>query len=770
MYETTFGPEWLAELATERHRDDHQHLVGVSDMSPRKPRKSKRRSRNAMSDSPRERREMAQRVIDRAFEEEDPRQQMALARSAIEISHDCADGFFILAEHAPSDEEAMSLYEKAVAAGARVIGEVRFREYTGHFWEVPDTRPYMRAKLELAECLWAADRVGEAIDHFQEMLILNPNDNQGCRYRLASMLLKSDRLDELRELLERYPDDDLAEWNYTRALLVFKIQGDTEESCSLLRSAEKGNQHVPAFLTGAKQLPREPPEFISPGEETEAISYAAEFLSAWRETPGAIPWLRKTLNVPMASPPPRRPVPWSRIKPVLQQLPQADDVVWEVDLVSLPAIPQSRDKPWVFLIVDATTAQPLCLEISDERPSDADLWREVITTMRQPKDAEPSRPDAIRLSRKTLHRTWGSKLEQIGITCHLTDELVQIPAVINDCLSSVRESGPLDGESLPADVTELESFPQQIGDVWLGSVGKLPAWIQVEGKMCRPTVLMVVDATNDLILTTELTQNEPPADWLWTGIQSAICRPVVGEPHRPGVVQVSSDEELFDLGPRLESIGVRCVANDDSRKIDEMLADLSERVAGSRRMKSLVGSPGVTRDQLDGFFAAAADFYRQAPWRRIPADTIIRIETDAFSSRIWYAVVMGQMGMQLGIALYEDLELLQEILTGRMSEQETARRTSALSLTFGEAFDISPEDYDAIEKHGWPVAAEEAYPSVMRVNPGFAIRTPLSWEIDLLEGCLRALPSFLENGDLAVTSPTIKTSTREMPLHLSLLD
>ena len=236
------------------------------------------------------------------------------------------------------------------------------------------------------------------------------------------------------------------------------------------------------------------------------------------------------------------------------------------------------------------------------------------------------------------------------------------------------------------------------------------------------------------------------------------------------MVQVSSDEELFDLGPRLESIGVRCVANDDSRKIDEMLADLSERVAGSRRMKSLVGSPGVTRDQLDGFFAAAADFYRQAPWRRIPADTIIRIETDAFGSRIWYAVVMGQMGMQLGIALYEDLELLQEILTGRMSEQETARRTSALSLTFGEAFDISPEDYDAIEKHGWPVAAEEAYPSVMRVNPGFAIRTPLSWEIDLLEGCLRALPPFLENGGLAATSPTIKTSTREMPLHLSLLD
>lgn len=63
---------------------------------------------------------------------------------------------------------------------------------------------------------------------------------------------------------------------------------------------------------------------------------------------------------------------------------------------------------------------------------------------------------------------------------------------------------------------------------------------------------------------------------------------------------------------------------------------------------------------------------------------------------------------------------------------------------FCEAFDISPFDHDAIEKHSWPVASPEAYPLVLRINPGAAMRAPLVWELELIEDCLRAIPPFLE--------------------------
>ncbi len=729
-------------------------------MPSRKP-KSKPSVRNADQ----RRLDEARLLIDQAFDEDDPERQVALARAALELSPDCVDAYQILGDDASSDEEAIRLYQAGVDAARRQIGESDYRRLAGHFWEFLETRPYMSARLELAERLWDVGRIDDAISHFQELLRLNPNDNQGCRQRLASALLHAGRKKELHALLAQYPDDFLADLHYTRALLAFQEQGDTEEARRYLHKAEEKNPHVPAFLTGANQLPLESPDFISPGDEREAVGYAREFLRYWRETPGAIPWVRTTLKVARPSPAPRRSPPWSRVKQALQQLPQSD-AVWEVDLVPLSA--GANEQAWVFLIIEASTAKPLCLESWDERPSDGELWQELISVMRQPKGDEPARPREIRLTRKTWHKNWGAKLAQVDTDCSRVEELVQIPAVVNDIRPTVGGNNRSGEEHLPANDEELASIPQQIGDVWLAAIRKLPAWIEVGDEVCRPNVLLVVDETNDLILASELNEAEPPADWLWTGIRFAIYRPGAGEPRRPGVVQVSADQDRASIGKQLESIGIRCVVIDDCEKIDELISELAERVGGTQ-VKSLLRSPGITSEALAGFFAAADEFYRRAPWRRIPGDTIIRIEADAFSSSVWYGVVMGQMGVQLGLALYEDLEFVRGMMQGRLSDEENARRTSALSLTFGEAFDISPVDYDAIQEHDWPVASDEAYPCVMRVNPGLALRTPLAWEIELLESCLRSIPQFLEAG-IASATQHHRTSTREMAIRLSLVE
>jgi hypothetical protein len=109
------------------------------------------------------------------------------------------------------------------------------------------------------------------------------------------------------------------------------------------------------------------------------------------------------------------------------------------------------------------------------------------------------------------------------------------------------------------------------------------------------------------------------------------------------------------------------------------------------------------------------------------------------------------------------------MLSGTGSEEEDSRRTSGLSLMYGEAFEIPISDLDAVEKYGWPVAAPEAYPEAIRVNPGRAIRPALPWELQLLEGCLKAIPGFLA----ARTSPrtqTVRTAKGELTLRLSWLE
>lgn len=737
-------------------------------MSPQK--KHKRSKRNQAEDIQASRQEQADRLMDQAFETDDPEQQVALALEALKISADCAEAYQLLADDAASADEAVQFLEQGVAAAARTIGEDAFRESAGEFWGFVETRPYMRARLDLADCLVDMGRLEEAITHYREMLELNPNDNQGIRYRLVTVLAETDRLEELESLLETYRDDYSADWFYTRALLAFKREGDSETARGQLLAAQQMNPHVPPYLAGSKPLPRELPDYISLGQESEAVSFVTESMPAWRGTPGAIPWLRSTLKVPLlGSPPKRRPVSWKRAQAVLVQLPQAEETDWEIELVRLPAEPSSGRKGWALWVIDAQSGQQYLVQMWDERPPDSELWRHVLETMRNPDGSEPHRPRTIHLTRKTLFKAWSPKLEEVGIQCELTDQLAQIAGLVSEFERMVSSSeGP--DQALPVDNANLEQLPQAVGEVWRAAACKLPTWIEVGGEMRRPIIRLVLDTTNDALLSTELLDQEPPDDWLMEGIRAAMCHPAVGDPRRPGVVQLPPDIPLYDLGTWLESLGIRCVVVEDTRQIDELVKDLTERLSGPRQLKALIHTPGIQPEQLEVFYAAAADFYRAAPWRHIHGDSIIRVETDAFKSGPWYAVIMGQQGMELGIVLYEDLELLHKILSGQLSEEENARKTSALSVSFGEVFDVAPADADAIESHGWMIASKEAYPSILRVNPGLALRTPLSWEVYLMEACLRSIPDFVHGNTREESSHTVSSSSREITLRLKRLE
>ena len=166
----------------------------------------------------------AQSLMYSAFEQTDERKRTQLAKDALAICPDCADAYVVLAEHARSRKEARHLYEQGVAAGERALGAEAFQRDVGHFWSVLDTRPYMRARLGLAHLLWSGGRREEAVQHLQDMLRLNPGDNQGVRYTLASFLLFLDRDNDLIRLLQKY-DEPSATWEYTKALLVFRQHG-----------------------------------------------------------------------------------------------------------------------------------------------------------------------------------------------------------------------------------------------------------------------------------------------------------------------------------------------------------------------------------------------------------------------------------------------------------------------------------------------------------------------------------------------------------------
>lgn len=242
----------------------------------------------AAPDGPSER---AQELIYEAWEARG-RRRRKLARQALDIWPDCADAYVVLAEMTSDASAACELFKKGVEAGKRTIGVETFKQESGHFWGILETRPYMRARLGLALCLWSMGEQQAAVSHYQALLRLNPQDNQGIRYLLAACLLEMERTKELDKLLADY-DEDTAQWRYLRAIAAFRREGDSPAARERLKEALKSNRYVPDFLLGRRGLPPVPPASFSCGSLEEAVCCAEELQAGWRRTPGATQWLHR---------------------------------------------------------------------------------------------------------------------------------------------------------------------------------------------------------------------------------------------------------------------------------------------------------------------------------------------------------------------------------------------------------------------------------------------------------------------------------------------
>ena len=234
----------------------------------------------------------AQQIMYRAWDETNPARRIALAREALSLSTECADAYVLLAEEeADTVKRALELYKQGLEAGTRALGAKYFRENAGYFWGLLETRPYMRARQGFAQTLWRLKRYEEAIEHYRELLRLNPGDNQGNRYALLDLLIQIERYEEALGLLKQYRDEWSAVWLYSRALLEFQRNGASAAAKKALRQAMEENPFVPAYLMGQKRVPNQRVDYYGWGDESEAVYYVSEHLNYWRRISGAVEWL-----------------------------------------------------------------------------------------------------------------------------------------------------------------------------------------------------------------------------------------------------------------------------------------------------------------------------------------------------------------------------------------------------------------------------------------------------------------------------------------------
>jgi hypothetical protein len=97
------------------------------------------------------------------------------------------------------------------------------------------------------------------------------------------------------------------------------------------------------------------------------------------------------------------------------------------------------------------------------------------------------------------------------------------------------------------------------------------------------------------------------------------------------------------LRPHLEEIGVAVEATEPLEAFDAAFAALAEHIRQEDR-PGLLSVNGMTPERVRGFYEAAAEFFRQAPWKRVGYEAAIRIECDRLADGPRFAVLMGSRG------------------------------------------------------------------------------------------------------------------------------
>jgi hypothetical protein len=152
---------------------------------------------------------------------------------------------------------------------------------------------------------------------------------------------------------------------------------------------------------------------------------------------------------------------------------------------------------------------------------------------------------------------------------------------------------------------------------------------------------------------------------------------------------------------------------------------------------------GVTPEQTRDFYRAAANFHRQAPWRSVTQSETIKVDCEQLGGGPWYAVVLGREGRIRGLMLFDDQES-RLLMMGHDDCAVIADRLRNIGVHFENRNQVHPEELAEIRRYGFEVAGPGAYPQSFRMERSRRFRSPVAWELELLEACLWTIPDFLE--------------------------
>ena len=282
----------------------------------------------------------------------------------------------------------------------------------------------MRARVGLVHALWTAGRRAEAVQHLQDMLRLNPNDNQGVRYTLAGSYYFSTGTPTWLASSSSTPTKPPPHGSIPRPCSLSDNTATRPKAASYLRMPGNRTSTFRNTCWVRNSRRRGSPVTTVPAERARRSNDVAGFLAAWKSTPGAIDWVRATLKKPKNGPHAKGPL--ASIKNRINRSLSQEYDVWQSDFRQMPnciRIAGAKVRPWTILVTSRSNDLVLAHQMSKEPPSAALVWDTLVEAMQKPVAGKPHRPTELQVRTDPCWESLRLDIEEIGIQMALCEGL-----------------------------------------------------------------------------------------------------------------------------------------------------------------------------------------------------------------------------------------------------------------------------------------------------------------------------------------------------------
>ena len=682
--------------------------------------------------------EAARDVLD-AIKPDDPVEMIAdLAAKAIAMDPDAVDAIVLLGDIAETQQSRVAMYRRASEAAARKDPET-----------VAAVMPFVR--LHMSGRLINDGNILEAGEIAREALRENEADPAGARFTLVEICMRLGWHEELEGILNRFPEDDLGPLDFARALLAYARNGRSRRANALLAAAIENHPGVAEYLAGSTSMPRVGDRLTE--EQHYAVQAAEYLLPGLREFEGAVAWIRETAGLSLLAndkDDDGRSMDFGAEYTDDELLERAQTDPLEVALGLPPG-----ESTWQLVIDrNANTGSSTLILLDggelvaakqvEKRPSTRDLRDFALQSVTEPIRGRPRKPNTIRVPTKAnvtaLEKwcgTFGVEVVQEKLSREESRQLEPVLEMIS------RQMAEPEQRDLSVDAIQTLA---ETDETWLYGVFQPPMWIHDGPTPRRMFMQLVLDTNEGFVLHHEITESAPQPKTMADSLKSAMISPAMGDPRRvrrvmidPQSIGFTGDVELEEtLGEQLD--GIEIMRGDDqlTSYFNKVVADM---LSHGNADKAIYDIDGVDTELLDEFYRVLANFYRAKPWKMVSGDQLFDVSCASWSTPTRTACVIGQLGQEFGIAVYDSPSAAQRIMTE--SVDETNYRS--IVVHYGEEFDTIPVDTWHRERNGWEVAGKEAHPFVARIVNPRQIDCVSAEDVRVLMGILPSVPRFLDH-------------------------